>query len=353
MKTFKQWFNSLSEETQKYLKETCKWIDTTTKDYYTHPTFGRNFVESSVAKITERLETDSWRHDSDLDAAFFYFLKTNRATLSEDEYNKLMYGLIDCNSTIRDNAVDIEDLRTYARLYYQKKELYNKRMGRDRKVLKELADVLLLTEDFSNIDWSEIDKGDLPMTGPIMEILGHDEVIKLAKENPGRLNLRYRNERGGMNNPVFDELFFCENGWTPEQKRSVLDRYGYNEDDVRDFMERIVAVDESYLRFVGTYFISNNPALGMHLYKEKKPADELNALPAGHKIEDEYRYPKEYRKLFQIAACCARENVGKAMAGTLGTASGILKMYGYNFNMIFDCLYPQYAEEQTTEAETV
>ena len=37
MKTFKQWFNSLSDGTQAYLINECKWIDTTSKDYYKHP----------------------------------------------------------------------------------------------------------------------------------------------------------------------------------------------------------------------------------------------------------------------------------------------------------------------------
>lgn len=353
MKTFKQWFNSLSEETQKYLKEQCNWIDSESADGYRHSDITKDCLEDSVNTLTARIERDEWRRDNDLDSALLYLIKAHKDELTEDEHDKLMYGLIDGNHHLANECIGYEDLRTAAKLSYKKKCSYNLRAGRDRKVYYELSDLLLITEDFDNIDWSLVNKDDLTMNGPIMEILGHDEVIAIAKENPARLNLRYRRERSGVNNPVFDELFFCENGWTKEQKSRIIQDYGYNEDDVRDFMERIVAVDESYLRFIGTFFISNNPALGMHLYKEKKSADELNALPAGHKIEDEYRYPKEYRKLFQIAACCARENVGKAMAGTLGTASGILKMYGYNFNMIFDCLYPQYAEEQTTEAETV
>ena len=45
--------------------------------------------------------------------------------------------------------------------------------------------------------------------------------------------------------------------------------------------------------------------------------------------------------------------MGKAMAGVIGDAACILKMYGYDFNQIFDCLYPQYANTATVDETTV
>ena len=348
MKTFKQWFNSLSDGTQAYLINECKWIDTTSKDYYKHPNdFDSQLLTQSLV-IKSKIEKDRYIDNDDNDEAYVLMLKKFQDKLAPDVYKYLMHAWIDRNTYSATDKVDAFDLREYYKEYAVKKQAQYP-VGRIFRY--PLQQYLLVLEDFSNIDWSLCKTEDIAFNGATMEILGHDEVVRLAKENPQRLDLSSSCNKQEINNPVFDELFFCKDGWTKEQKRRVIENYRMNEDDVEDFMKRIVAVDESYLRYVGTYFIDNYPALGMHLYKQKKTEDELNALPPGHKIEDEYRYPKSYRKLFQIAACCARENVGKAMAGTIGDASGILKMYGYNFNMIFDCLYPQYAETTNTESQ--
>jgi len=355
MKTFKQWFDGLSKETQEYLLQECEWIDTSTKDYYRHPQLDTNVFATYPAYVKERLELDRYVDSDQFLSVAFTLLIQQKDTYDHDAYIHTVAGVIDSFRSIVP-MLDALDLRDVYKFKAQCKEAYEKTDSSwshtkkvNYKYLYSLKHFLLITEDFDNIDWSLLDKDRLSLNAPIVEILGHDEVKKIAKENPQRMTEKMT--RKEVNNTVFDELFFCADGWTKEQKLQVINNYRYTEDDVKNFMQKIVAVDESYLRFVGTYFIENYPALGMHLYKMKKSDEELNALPAGHRLEDEYQYPKEYRKLFQIAACCARGNVGKAMAGTIGDAACILKMYGYNFNQIFDCLYPQYAET-TTSTET-
>jgi len=353
MKTFKQWFNSLSKETQEYLRDNCRWIDTTSKDYYRHPKLDESALTAYPKHVEDELTTNTYFHNNnDRDLYITMFLK-HKDDLPHDDYIKALVGLIDSDKDIS-TKVDALDLREVYKLRGKYKETYERTSQSwshspkpNYKYKYSLSHFLLVTEDFNNIDWSVLDKDSLSLNAQVVEILGHDEVKKIAKENPQRMTERIA--RGDLNNPVFDELFFCKDGWTKKQKQDIINNYRYTEDDVKTFMAKIVAVDESYLRYVGTYFIENYPALGMHLYKMRKSDEEIAALPEKHRIEEEYQYPKEYRKLFQIAACCARGNVGKAMAGTIGDAACILKMYGYNFNQIFDCLYPQYAE--TTETE--
>ena len=83
-------------------------------------------------------------------------------------------------------------------------------------------------------------------TEPESDTIGR--MYKIAKEESGKFSFRSR-DRNNVNNKVFDSLFFCEDGWTPEQKKKIIQNYGYNEEDAEDFMRRIVAVDESYLKF--------------------------------------------------------------------------------------------------------
>jgi len=360
MKTFRQWFDAFGSETQKYLKEQCHWIDVDQPDGYRHASYSKDFASEQLNKSIEyfdnRLKDDNGLYREDFVPLCMNYIQSIRNTLDKHTFYMLLLALIKENRAIL-TKLDAMDLREilkikaeYKNYYYQNSD-YSYTKGKVYKY--SLDELLLITEDFDNIEWDKADVSDLPLTSSVCEILGEQKLIELCKEEPSRFRLHSPAIQADPNNVIFDTLFFCDNGWTVEQKKKVIDNYGYCERDVEDFMKRIVAVDESYLRTVGNYFIRNNPALGMYLYKQKKPEDELNALPPGHKVEEEYRYPKAYRKLFQIAACCARGRIGKAMAGTIGDAACMLKLYGYNFNNIFDCLYPEYAQTTTTESQMV
>lgn len=348
MKTFKQWFNSLSEETQKYLIKNCTWIDLESKDYYRHPDKKKldTLLKVKLDEVKKSISEDGYYRSSTTNQQLGIIItQQHKDTLDHESYMYILTALTDnvgCNTAY----CDAFDLREMVKAKHDRTAEYNKDKSEwsRRKDTYSLSEKLLIMEDFSTFDWSDTDVGDICLDDVTAEILGHDEVIRRAKENPRCFTIRGNYRSFKTDNSIFDELFFCADGWTKEQKDRIIHDYDYDMRGVEDFMKRIVSVDESYLRYIGTYFIRNCPALGMHLYKQKKSQEEIDALPLKHRQEDEYRYSKSYRKLFQIAACCARENVGKAMAGTIGDISGILKMYSYNFNQIFDCLYPQYAE---------
>lgn len=345
MKTFRQWYEHLSPETQEYIAKNCFWFDITEKDYYKHSYTTVDSIKVTAEYIKNRLDEDKYINDDCINPSLVGVVRLLKDKLSLEEYTLLLYGLHDA-TRIGYSNFDAMEYRELLKLTkkYKDQARKNDRWNNCGEYKYRLTDFLLMVEDFDNIDFSLLNHDSLVMDSATVEILGFDEMYKIAKEEPGKFSFRSRG-RSNMNNKVFDSLFFCEDGWTPEQKKKIIQNYGYNEEDAEDFMRRIVAVDESYLKFFCNYFISNNPALARHLYNQKKTDDELNALPANHKMEDEYRYPKSYRKLFHIAACCARENVGKAMAGTIGDVACMLKMYAYDFNQVFDCMYPELATE--------
>lgn len=345
MKTLRQWFESLSQETQEYIADNCRWFDITTEDYYRHNSGSIESIKNVAEYVKNRLDEDKYINDDCVKPVIITCVRTIKDKLTPEEYAHLLYGIED---TVRptSNVFDAMDRREILKLAKKYKDQARKNdKWNDRGEYKyNLADFLLMVEDFDNIDFSLLNHDTLSLNSATIEILGYDEMYKIAKDEPDKLSFRNRN-RSNIDNKVFDSLFFCEDGWTSEQKKKILNSYLYNVSDAEDFMQRIVAVDESYLKFFCNYFICNEPALARYLYNQKKTDDELNALPANHRIEDEYRYPKSYRKLFHIAACCARKNVGKAMAGTIGDVACMLKMYAYDFNQVFDCMYPELAAE--------
>jgi len=344
MKTFKKWFEARNEETQQYLLKKCLWIDVNSPDKYRHPKNAEEIKNSVVTYASTRLINDDYVDSDKLHQLLAVYLQNDKDMKAKDPeayYNTLVVLWKNAQEEI-ELAVDAMDLREI----YKRKHVLKRRWPDKYR----LSEILLVTEDFDNIDWSDLDET-IQLDTISMDIFGHEKIIEAAKANPDMVRI----ERTAMKNDLFDELFFCENGWTKSQKEHILRNWSTSLDGVRDFMERVVAVDESYLRYIGTYFIYQEPALAAHLYKEKKPITELNALPAGHSQTEEFRYPKHYRKLFHIAACCARKNVGKALAGTIGDVACTLKMYGYDFNQVFDCMYPEFAEtaEENTEAVAV
>jgi hypothetical protein len=76
----------------------------------------------------------------------------------------------------------------------------------------------------------------------------------------------------------------------------------------------------------------------MKLYCEKKPDSELTG---NETASETFRYPKELRKVFVIAHACALKRVSKVKSGICKEIAPLLKIYGYNWNEIYDAMYPE------------
>jgi len=319
MKTLKQWFDGLSAATQAHVEKNAEfWFDKSRPDY-------RRITEPDIPQLKAQIKEDGGiRYDQSKTIAHLISMvhKLIPADLTKAQHDLWIQELIrQDKTTLKYLSLDQQ------REYIQESRVKNGQY--------ELFDLLFLSDDFGNINWKRLNPSSIELNEPTMEILGFEQSCEMAKLKPSLMNIKSID----INNDIFDTLFFGENGWTDRQKHDVLGEYKANTRDVADFMKRIVTVDKSYLREVYR-IIERNTALAAELYKLKKDTFDLKG---DENTEMLYRYPKEFRRLFQIAACCERKNVGKAMAGTIGDSAALMKLYSWDWNMVFDCLYPEYA----------
>lgn len=320
MKTFKQWVDGLGEAARDYIKKRCSdWADFTTEDYYRK-------IDPNDTEFLRKLIKEAYGYNK----ADKLLLATSMLLLQKaDAESEQMFKTLLVNNSDYDNTLCAVIGRDAYREWYKNK--YGQRLN------KSLDYILLMTDDFDNIDFSEYDNGNLTADPEYFDIFGEEYMLNFLKENP-RL---FKPTQLAIDDERFDKLFFGENGWTEAQKKQVIGNYTGDVWQMDDFLERIVAVDKSYLKYVYN-IIYRDAAAAAKLYTAKKDNYDVNTTT----VQQRFRYSKELRKLFMIAGCCARESLPKTKAGTIGDISALVKLYNFDFNSIFDCLYPELMEQQ-------
>lgn len=320
MKTFKQWVDGLGEAARDYIEKRCSdWADFTTEDYYRK-------IDPNDTEFLRKLIREAYGYNK----ADKLLLATSMLLLQKtDPDSKEMFNTLLQNNSDYDNTLCAVIGRDAYREWYRKK--YGQRLS------KSIDYILLMTDDFDNIDFSEYDNGNLTADPEYFDIFGEEYMLNFLKENP-RL---FKPTQLAIDDERFDKLFFGENGWTEAQKKQVIGNYTGDVWQMDDFLERIVAVDKSYLKYVYN-IIYRDAAAAAKLYTAKKDNYDVNTTT----VQQRFRYSKELRKLFMIAGCCARESLPKTKAGTIGDISALVKLYDFDFNSIFDCLYPELMEQQ-------
>lgn len=320
MKTFKQWVDGLGEAARDYIEKRCgDWADFTTEDYYRK-------IDPNDTEFLRKLIKEAYGYNK----ADKLLLATSMLLLQKtDPASEQMFKTLLVNNSDYDNTLCAVMGRDAYREWYKNK--YGQRLN------KSIDYILLMTDDFDNIDFSEYDNGNLTADSEYFDIFGEEYRLKFLKENP-RL---FKPTRLAIDDERFDKLFFGENGWTEAQKKQVIGNYTGDVWQMDDFLERIVAVDKSYLKYVYN-IIYRDAAAAAKLYTAKKDNYDVNTTT----VQQRFRYSKELRKLFMIAGCCARESLPKTKAGTIGDISALVKLYNFDFNSIFDCLYPELMEQQ-------
>lgn len=350
MKTLKQWYDELGEEAQLWVDNNCStWFDKSQPDYY------RKEVVNDLAHFMTFDEDINRLPKYSTSSCLRYYstvlVKTMRYLVSQNMLSE---------KTFQDNLAsmlnrDTDDVSKDVWLYDSERKLdtfvrLHQKRGYNSTHWLQLKDYLYLVTDFDNIQLPEETLNhnlgeDLDIT-VLSQLLGKTFALSWAKENC----LDFVDTlRHGIQNDIFDELFFCENGWTDEQKKHILDRmyvitrhYRHDTENnlirIADFMERIVSVDKSYLKFL--YRILNNvPAMGNKMYEQKKEGSELTG---NESIPQTYRYPKDIRKLARIINICIRKSLSNVNAAALKEISPLIKIYGYNFKDIYAALYPDH-----------
>lgn len=344
--TFKEWYNQLSKESQQWIaRKDPWWFDKNSPTLYSH--VGSDKLRPY--KIQPATLTNIFNAYGEYSASEKMALRTLAVI---DKISKEHPEAID-SKEIQD-IVDTHglDINSYCYCFIKdipkRKQLYKKaKLEKNQNNYKPfklgLLDTIFVQEDYSKFDFScmesfnnmlnfnfGLDSADMNV---LLEILPKSIIKEAVKELPGKYKLNH----SVLNDDVFDELFFGANGWTAAQRREVIkNNYSGYMDDILDFLKRIVSVDHTYLRYVRT-LIESNTAVAKELYSLRKPADELTG---NESIQKQFRLSTEIRKLIQVAACCSRKRVGKAMRSNLGAVGPLVQMYKFDFNVIYDALYP-------------
>jgi hypothetical protein len=346
MKTLKQYFDSLTPNAQEWIKNECEdWFDINEPDYYKKAkvTSSNKVIENYIEELPEQVS---------------YYSSLNRQTLVKLALESMINNPAISQATIDKFVVSMvnkfasdctRDIHMYVSDKY-KAQVFDKRNNEsyhsDDRVTLDIAHYLYTLKDFSEIklNWDKIYE-DSEIVKTVMEdVLGRDNYLDIISKNNTsfveKLPIKQMND-------IFDELFFCRDTWNKSEKLRLLKvRYvnqlmkgesEYNLKLVEDFMERIVAVDHKYLRYLYN-IVEKLPSLATEIYEQKKPDEELTG---NESIPQTYRYSKDIRKLAKIAHACARKSVSKVNSAFLKEISPLLKIYGYNFNTIYDALYPE------------
>lgn len=348
MTTLKEWYDSLSPDAQYLIRNHCEnWFDVEQDDYYRRVT-SQQPMEYILANI---LNMNVYSSDRTKNNFCMLFLNEYKKTHTEQELQSvittIMARFVDTDrSGYPYKHLDMGIIFMSEDEEFRKKQFINMNTYRyNDKTYMKLWDALYLLDDYSDVPNKlknipfELDGIDEISDG-LDEIVGMEATKQLCVDSPSLVNIRR-----GKQSDLFDECFFCENGWSEDQcirwiKNTYAHTYSHTivqpdyQDGFRDFIERIVSVDQKYMRYMYD-IIKECPALGNKVYDEKKPAGELtgNETP-----EMTFRYSKFIRKLARIANICARKSLSNVNGKFLKEVGPVIKFYGYNWNDIYDCI---------------
>lgn len=253
----------------------------------------------------------------------------------------------------RSNQIDV--LKYYLDKNYDSDEGYPLRYG------------LFMVNDYSNIinelNFEAISIRSLKTSEfvSMIEIFSDKALEILAEKNPKDFAQKYREMQEEVKayqpkqeyidlhkkmQDIFDRKFFVDGSWSRDDKRDII-RQMYASDWIdralrqfEDFAKDILSVDHRYSKMI-YMLVQECPSLGNKIYEAKKPDEEINP---NDPVEMTFRYSKEIRKLGKIANICVRESLSKANNGFLKDIGSIIRLTGYNFNEIYNMMYPDEME---------
>lgn len=221
----------------------------------------------------------------------------------------------------------------------------------DDRIEHEMQYVLLFNKDFSKKNLQALfDKAyDRLVNGHglsifenaehlCLELFGVKNMKKVWKFNEDYITpFREDSKCKKYSDLMFDELFFCNDGWEDCQKKNILSSITYlNTTKFQAFVEKILAVDMSYAKFLPKFFNSKSGlALLNEIIDQKKPEYEITNRSTAP------RYDKKFRTLLRALYACLKENVCKTRATKLKGIAPLIQLYGYNFDCICEALYPE------------
>lgn len=327
MTTSREWYDSLSEAARDLIRGFCsKWIDD---------------KEPSLFRRTKEITQDMLYYDDDnmcrdkrtaLIAAYALSLKNN-----EGEYliTPITHG-IDRDEYIFHNILLPKDLLGYA-----KEDIYvthvlneynidlNVSANSERKIVNYIM-LSCLDGGFENLDLASLFERCPYISSTLFFDLPKDVQFKLALNRPTICSWATFN-KSPVAREVLTDLLSKSDGWTVNKKKDVLYSCWVYEPELDSFVDVACNIDRSLLRFIYT-FISFNRGVTNKIYTAKNS-------------DGTYKYPKEVRQLAVIAHCCLKREVSTTMLPRIRNIAGVFELVNYDFNKVFDMMYPEYADE--------
>jgi len=372
-KTLKEFYDDLSVTSKNWFRDKCDlWFNEFESDYI-----------RKYKPVTENMKDFKFKSSYKPKSSYSYYSSDTKQLDLEAMWVANLIHLRDELKLITDEDV-AEALKEY---YGHMKEFHDmklflacKERSNQIDVLKYYLDKnydnnegyplhygLFMVNDYSNII-NELNFEAISMRSlrtnefvTMIEIFGDKALEILAEKNPTDFAQKYREmqEEVKVYQPkqeyidlhkkmqnIFDRKFFIDNSWTRDNKRDIIKQM-YASDWIdralrrfEDFARDILSVDHKYSKMI-YMLVQECPSLGNKIYEAKKPDEELNPNDS---VEMTFRYSKEIRKLGKIANICARESLSKANNGFLKDIGSIIRLTGYNFNEIYNMMYPDEIE---------
>lgn len=323
MKTFKEWFDGLSDEAKNYIhmqvRNHTHLYDFNSATYYNEKYADpRQLLFEIESYIKDHDSSDEIYARSDTCYKLFSYLlrMVNELNFAEDERTIL-------NDAFK--RLDKRDLVNYLS-NEDRKEYYRKELG-DHKL--DFYELLFITEDFDNIDWERLCYNTYH---PVhQEILGVDECIRRATDNPSYL-MGLMHNTSYMYKPdiVFDTVFFTEDGWTEPVKQNFLRQLCVDRTVFENLCYRVFSVDVSYIIYILDSFASDWTTCNSLISQKKNEEQTTRAKDC------DYKYAKSLRELIAAVYVCKKGKASKLTLSKLGNLAGILKLYDFRINDIID-----------------
>lgn len=361
IKTFQEWFDTLSWSDQKYLAENSRGA---IKSYDKDGKETRYAYEMAAYKLKYECIPS---HNED--NFFSTFSKANNSWKEEVAIRMLYASRLRAVNMISDSEYyaaiseaitkfSIDELCNYIAKDDFKPVMHQIAISGN---MDRLIGCLLAADDIEHPDWSLLVTNSQDKNGYFdykwFKFMPFDEALKLIRKDVSRIpDLIEYVRRDIQEQEVKDnclkqirELIFCEDGLSEADRDSAIVN-AYRDKDIHTFIQEILPIDIRYGRLIPTLYKTKR-------YNDKAVVEEMNNIINMRKCDrstqeeraregwyesiehNQYRYCKQVRQMAMIVRACITKSYPKSKASLIGDALCLLKMYDFNYDQIFKAVY--------------
>lgn len=346
MKTLQQWWAERSPQQQSYISLRCReWFDPTQPDGLIH--------SDPVDYTINDLRTSSWSDQDYKRTLINMLLAKDKATgkykVFPEEGNTVRQEILS-KMVYSHNALAIAAKMDFEHAHKVVASSFN-----DHKNMEVfLFHLLIETKDFDHIDWEGLIQKHLfhancdsvceGFNDALITMVPTDVLIKFVKVDSSIIQCWHELP---INSDLFDRVMFVDEDVPNNIRKTIVTKFAkacnYEGNEIMDrYLKQLVAVNRRYLKGLRDH--CNTSRLNtMYCAKKDTPICnpfDTDAVKKAEAISKKHRYSQEVREFAMIAASCDRKRVfGKRVKGC-GDSAGLLALYNYDFDQIFNSMYP-------------